>query len=380
MTEPHESGRLRGFKDYKIRLGDEMRGLRATMGKSFMDIERELHIRAHLVDAIEKADLDRIDAKWIIPGHVRTYAKYLGMNPENAYQRFCEESGFVALPGAVQDDWHQTNIQSTNSFFSRLQQSLWSSGRFKRSFVSTARSDQRFLQTFSSSILILGLIAGIGYVLWTVYDEILAARQTVFLVPEQGSTAAGVDTASAQLITESGNPEATISKNLPLGEQRIGDLKPNDFSIYSTENIDLAQGVDAVRRPQVSLINKVTEVKNLAQKSQVVIVPSRTVWVQVTTEEGDVIKEGSLVAGSEYKVPQSLGELRLRAGNSGYLYFVISGDLYGPAGQGTSVVQDLSLAASSLKTQLGPIVDEIPQELIEVGWNVFVQEQDLPDF
>lgn len=372
MTEPHEGARLRGFKDYKIRLGDEMRGLRATMGKSFMDVERELHIRAHLVDAIEKADLDRIEAKWIIPGHVRTYAKYLGMNPENAYQRFCEESGFVAQPGIVQDDWQQTNFQSAGPFFSRVQQVLWASGRFRRSFVSTARSDQKFFQTFSSSVLILGLIAGIAYVLWTVYDEILEARQTVFLAPDQGGTAAGVE--SAQLTTESGSLEATIGPNLSSGEQRIGNLNPNDFSIYANEDVDLAKGVDTIRRPPVAPINNLTEVNNPSRQSQVVIVPSRTAWVQVTTKDGSVIKEGTLVAGNEYKVPQSLGELRLRAGNSGYLYFVVSGDLYGPAGQGTSVVRDLSLAANSLKTQLGPIVDEIPQELIEVGWNAFVQE------
>ena len=47
---------MRGFDDYSISLGDEMRGRRATLGKSLLDVEQELKIRALLVDAIEKAD------------------------------------------------------------------------------------------------------------------------------------------------------------------------------------------------------------------------------------------------------------------------------------------------------------------------------------
>ena len=45
----------RGFDDFDIRLGDLMRGERATLGKSLLDVERELRIKAAYVAAIENA-------------------------------------------------------------------------------------------------------------------------------------------------------------------------------------------------------------------------------------------------------------------------------------------------------------------------------------
>ena len=45
-TEDTENVDLKGFDDFEIRLGDQMRGERATMGKSLMDVQRELRIKA----------------------------------------------------------------------------------------------------------------------------------------------------------------------------------------------------------------------------------------------------------------------------------------------------------------------------------------------
>ena len=42
----------RGFDDYALRLGDIMRGERATLGKSLLDIQRELKIKAAYIAAI----------------------------------------------------------------------------------------------------------------------------------------------------------------------------------------------------------------------------------------------------------------------------------------------------------------------------------------
>ena len=50
-----------------------------------------------------------------------------------------------------------------------------------------------------------------------------------------------------------------------------------------------------------------------------------------------------------YLVPKTEGEIKLRAGNSGSVYFDIDGQLYGPAGRKTSVVKNLILSADSLR-------------------------------
>ncbi|MGB1154130.1 MAG: helix-turn-helix domain-containing protein, partial [Paracoccaceae bacterium] len=73
---------LKGFDDYQLTLGDLMRGERATLGKSLLDVQRELRIKASYVSAIENCDPEAFDTPSFVAGYVRSYAKYLGMPPD----------------------------------------------------------------------------------------------------------------------------------------------------------------------------------------------------------------------------------------------------------------------------------------------------------
>ena len=57
----------RGFDDFALRLGDVMRGERATMGKSLLDVQRELRIKASYIAAIENSDPSAFDNKSFTP-------------------------------------------------------------------------------------------------------------------------------------------------------------------------------------------------------------------------------------------------------------------------------------------------------------------------
>ena len=57
-----------GFDAYDLRLGDMMRGERATLGKSLLDVEREIRIRASYIAAIENADPGAFDPPGFVPG------------------------------------------------------------------------------------------------------------------------------------------------------------------------------------------------------------------------------------------------------------------------------------------------------------------------
>lgn len=92
-------GEPRWFDDYDLRLGDMMRGERATLGKSLLDVQRELRIKASYIAAIENADPTAFDTPGFIAGYVRSYARYLGMDPDKAYAAFCAESGFTTAHG-----------------------------------------------------------------------------------------------------------------------------------------------------------------------------------------------------------------------------------------------------------------------------------------
>ena len=88
-----------GFDDFDVSLGDLMRGERATLGKSLLDVQRELRIRANYIAAIENCDPTAFDTPGFIAGYVRSYARYLNMDPDWAFQRFCNEANFEVAHG-----------------------------------------------------------------------------------------------------------------------------------------------------------------------------------------------------------------------------------------------------------------------------------------
>ena len=98
-AKPAEDVETKGFDDFDLRLGDLLRGERATMGKSLLDVQRELKIKAAYIAAIENADPSAFDTPGFIAGYVRSYARYLNMDPDWAFDTFCVESGFATAHG-----------------------------------------------------------------------------------------------------------------------------------------------------------------------------------------------------------------------------------------------------------------------------------------
>src|SRR5690606_14209080 len=80
---------------HEVRLGDELRGERATLGKSLLDVQRDLRIRAEYLAAIENCDASAFPQPGFVAGYVRSYARYLGLDPDAVFARFCAESGFA---------------------------------------------------------------------------------------------------------------------------------------------------------------------------------------------------------------------------------------------------------------------------------------------
>ena len=94
-----EADKPKGFDDFELRLGDLMRGERATLGKSLLDVQRELRIKATYIAAIENADVSAFETPGFIAGNVRSYARYLGMDPDWAFRKFCHEANFTVAHG-----------------------------------------------------------------------------------------------------------------------------------------------------------------------------------------------------------------------------------------------------------------------------------------
>ena len=172
-TSAPEDLRPRGFDDYELRLGDVMRGERATLGKSLLDVQRELKIKASHIAAIENADPTAFETQGFIAGYVRSYARYLGLDPEWAYAKFRREGG---MPAPSEPLAPTAKINSPKAERARLKNDPFSGSRAP--FIP---GDQPLFtgvepRAVASVAVLCALIGGIGYGGWAVLKEVQKVR------------------------------------------------------------------------------------------------------------------------------------------------------------------------------------------------------------
>ncbi|MBV9440665.1 MAG: helix-turn-helix domain-containing protein [Candidatus Eremiobacteraeota bacterium] len=71
-------------------LGDEFRVAREARGLSLSEVAEKIHIRSVYLNAIEHEDWPAIGAPVYVRGFIRTYARFLGLEPESIVDRFNE--------------------------------------------------------------------------------------------------------------------------------------------------------------------------------------------------------------------------------------------------------------------------------------------------
>jgi cytoskeletal protein RodZ len=80
-------------------LGEEFRSAREARGLSLSDVAERLHIRSVYLAAIEDEDWKAIGAPVYVRGFMRTYARFLGLDAEDAVARFAAAAGSAPPPG-----------------------------------------------------------------------------------------------------------------------------------------------------------------------------------------------------------------------------------------------------------------------------------------
>ncbi len=88
------------FSDAPV--GEILRNARMHYGQRLQDVEVALRIRASQLDAIERSDFDRLPGRVYAVGFIRTYADYLGLNPERMVKLFKSQSMYKAPDNVVQ--------------------------------------------------------------------------------------------------------------------------------------------------------------------------------------------------------------------------------------------------------------------------------------
>lgn len=362
-----EEDKPKGFDDFELRLGDLMRGERATLGKSLLDVQRELKIKATYIAAIENADLSAFETPGFVAGYVRSYARYLAMDPEWAFERFCAEAGYAVSHGLSAAAAPQQIVKARarrdvgdalgdpNASFIPRGEAIWS--RIEPGAV-------------GSIAVLVALIGAIGYGGWSVLQEVqrvqLAPVDEAPTVVAQIDPLSDVGTAAPQIVasrpTEPAaqavasvegrasndvmdrlyRPQALDVPVLTSRDGPIAAINPRQSGVLA--EVAAAGAVDAAIDEALG-----AEVQVISEaKEGIEVLAVRPSWVRVNAADGTVLFEKILDAGERYTVPPLETAAVFRTGNSGSIYFVVDGVPYGPAAPGANVAKDIKLSPEAL--------------------------------
>ena len=353
------------FDDFDVSLGDVMRGERATMGKSLLDVQRELRIKASYIAAIENCDPSAFDTPGFIAGYVRSYARYLNMDPDKAFETFCAESGFAVAHG----------MSERASVVKKASRDGYSSGRANDSEVVFARSpfagqpNESFLSSVEpravgSAVVLLGIIGGLVFGGWSLLKEVQRVQVAPVdqapvvlsdLDPVGAATANDLQVDGAAPITGPTTealdrlyrPQALDAPVLVPRDAAIATIDPRTVGSFTIPEIDTV-ALESIPEPTAPVVPQVVEVP----APGVMMVAVRPAWVRVRAADGTVIFEKIMESGEVWDVPLTEEPPSLRVGESGSIYFRVNGQHYGPAGTPGTVTAALSLSETNLSQGL----------------------------
>ena len=373
-----EDGETKGFDAFELRLGDLMRGERATLGKSLLDVQRELKIKAAYIAAIENSDPSAFDTPGFIAGYVRSYARYLQMDAEWAFETFCRESGFATSHGM------SPGASSPQRSARKTAQDPVPDFRGKDIFSQSATpflpaGESMFARVepgaVGSVIVLLALIGGLGYGGWSVLQEV---QKVQFAPVEQTPTVlSDIDPlAGAAQVLETADigtdfqaptpealdrlyrPQALETPVLVARDAPISTLRPDEVGTFANMGVDraLAEAVASIDPAAVDPASDVgpigppmpTPVQVNEDVPELQLVAVRPAWVRVRAADGSVIFEGIMDGGDTFELPATEEPATLRVGESGAVYFAVNGTHYGPAGRAGTVTSNLALSVDNL--------------------------------
>ncbi len=363
----------KGFDDFEVRLGDVMRGERATLGRSLLDVQRDLKIKATYIAAIENCDVSAFECQGFISGYVRSYARYLGLDAEWAFAKFCAETGFAPAHGMTAAALAQRTQRKTQSSAMNRSSPGDPFADPKATFVPHGERLWTRVEpgAVGSMLVLVALIAAIGYGGWSVLQEVqrvrLApvdqapavvaeidplgdlSREASRILPSSGSTpdvSAAEDPvlAGAQGYDRLYRPQALDVPVIVARDGPIAVIDPRTGGAPGREaEVAIAPDVGQALTPQDAPVQVVE-----ADAPTVELLAVRPSWVRVQAADGTVLFEKILDAGERYVVPQMEAPAMLRAGNAGSLYFAVNGQTFGPAAAGAQVVKNVALSPAAL--------------------------------
>ena len=180
-------------------LGDEFRVAREARGLSLSDVAEHLHIRSTYLQAIEEEDWAVIGAPVYIRGFIRTYARFLGIDPEHAIESFN-----LTVPSAPPTK-------------------QWGSG----GTIGVQRGSGPSVLLWLAAVVAAGLVAYVGYGYWQLRQG--ASHRVAAAIPIASGSASSYPTTAA-VATQPDTP-------LPRPMRRTLNVKLTELS-WLRVNVD----------------------------------------------------------------------------------------------------------------------------------------------
>ena len=374
-SQTEKKSRPKGFDDFELKLGDTLRGERATLGKSLVEVQNELKIKACYISAIENCDPLAFDTPGFVAGYVRSYARYLNLEPDEVFTKFCSESGFATVHGM--SDKASSIKANSNSVLLPSENFIDGEELFRKSPTAILDSSANTFDkiepgAIGSLAALICVVCGIGYGGLTLFNQI----QTVEISPSEASPIVLTEISSAILREENIDslktnlatseqldrlyrPQALEVPVLTARDAPISTLDPsfsNNFDIEEKLNISEIVTNGSETGITEKLLNKGLEETSIQVVQElppsIAVLVAENAWVQITAADGTVIYENIMLPGEEFVLPQLEIPPKLRAGMSGYVYFSVNGELFGPVGSGTSVRKNVELSATNIASTL----------------------------
>ena len=365
----------KGFDDFELKLGDILRGERATLGKSLVEVQNELKIKAAYISAIENCDPLAFDTPGFVAGYVRSYARYLNLDPDEVFSKFCSESGFATVHGM--SDKASSVKPSTNSALLPAENYIDGEELFNKSPSAILDNSSKTFDklepgAIGSLVALICIVCGIGYGGLTIFNQmqtvkISPSNSTPVVLTEISSNFLGQqdidDSVTGKLKSDQLDrlyrPQALKVPVLTARDAPISTLDPSfskNFDIEEKLNLSEIATNDSKADFAEKLLHDTVDdasiqvVQDLPPSIAVLV--TENAWVQVTASDGTVIYENIMLPGEEFVLPQLEVPPKLRAGMSGYVYFSVNGELFGPVGSGTSVRKNVELSAANIVSTL----------------------------
>ncbi len=285
-------------------VGAELAAARERLGWTLPDIAGHLRIRQPFLAAIELGRLDQLPGTAYAMGFVRTYAKALGLEPDDVARRFRREVAAVDR---------------------------------KPELAFPAPVPERGVP--AGAVVMLGAVLAVGaYVGWYKASGDKPGLEPVRPVPDRLAELAAPP---AGPVIVAAPPAGVAIVAAPLVLSPLPVIPPSSAAAAVVPNA-IPQALTVQPAPAMAGLTA------LPEGTRIVLRARAEAWIQVRDRQGQVLLNRVLRTGETWPVPAKLS-LLLTTGNAGGTELLIDGTLSASLGADGAVRRDLALDADALR-------------------------------